>query len=146
MVFLELLVFSYRWEELIWLHADSYWGRLGQDSCCVWAGCGRQRPLWCLPSQRKNAQCAGGLTQAGSTQYNCHKHFYRALTLSLLIDFTCSLVLLIRSWRMLKSTTSLRSLACSTRRTTVTQSPWRLCVMERSWSWQIRCDTSFCYF
>lgn len=39
---------------------------------------------------------------------------------------------------MLKSTTSLRSLACSTRRTTVTQIPWRLCVMGRSWSWQIR--------
>lgn len=57
-----LTIFSYRWEELHWLHADSYRGRLSQDTCCVWAGSGRKGPLWSLPSQRKNAQCPGGFT------------------------------------------------------------------------------------
>lgn len=54
-------------------------------------------------------------------------------------------VLPIRLWRMLKSTISLRSLACSTKRTTVTRNPLRLCVMERSWSWPIRFDSSFSF-
>lgn len=47
---------------------------------------------------------------------------YAALIRSALITFV-RLVLVVRSWRMLKSITSLRSLACSTRRTTVTQNP-----------------------
>lgn len=54
-------------------------------------------------------------------------------------------VLPVRLWRMLKSTILLRSLACSTKRTTVTRNPLRLFVMERSWSWPIRFDSSFSF-
>lgn len=58
-------MFCHRWKEFHWLHADSYRGRFSQDTCCVWAGCGRQGPLRRVPSQRQNAQCSGGLAQTG---------------------------------------------------------------------------------
>lgn len=57
-----ITIISGRWEELHRLHTDPYRRRLSQDTGCVWAGCGRQGPLWHLSSQGKNAQRAGGHT------------------------------------------------------------------------------------
>lgn len=65
-----IIVFSSRWEELLQLHTDPHRGRLGQDTCCVWAGSSWQGPLWRLPAEGKNPQRPGSLTQTGEDSKN----------------------------------------------------------------------------
>ena len=66
-----ITMFSGRWEELHWLHADPHWGRLSQDTGCVWARSCRQGSLWRFPTEGKNAQCPGGHSQTGEAQQKC---------------------------------------------------------------------------